>query len=242
MKKSKFKIFVNIAIIICIVLYLIIGIFAALGVNLASKKIYNVTDKFIDEYLIGEPIEEDVEIGNQLIEAPIEIVIDTLEDTEYLYRKELDELNDSETDLEQWYKEYKDMISSYEDKPETIYDVFSNEEIDLLFRVVQAEIGDQYSFEQKSHVASVIFNRVDHEQFGNSLKEVLIPSQFSTISNGSYKRVEVSEKTILACEFAYEIMDTTNGCLFFDSNSALHYSFVFNDGAHNFYKLHEERE
>ena len=29
------------------------------------------------------------------------------------------------------------------------------------------------------------------------------------------------------------------GALFFDSNGALNYKFVFNDGAHNFYTTHK---
>ena len=101
---------------------------------------------------------------------------------------------------------------------------------------MQAEIGDEYLFEPKVNVASVIFNRLDHKKFPNTLSKILTPDQFSTISNGSYKEVEVSEDTILACEYAFQIEDTTNGCLFFDSNNALNYQFVFHDNAHNFYK------
>lgn len=124
-------------------------------------------------------------------------------------------------------------------QPETIYDYFSEEELELLFRVVQAEIGDEYSFEQKCNVASVIFNRLEHDRFPDTLLKILIPSQFSTISNGSYKNVNISENTILACEYAFMIEDTADGCLFFDSNNALNYQFVFNDGAHNFYRYKE---
>ena len=61
------------------------------------------------------------------------------------------------------------------------------------------------------------------------------------MNNGKYKNVEVSEDTILACEYAFEIEDTTGGCLFFDSNNTLNYEFVFNDGVHNYYKLEQEK-
>lgn len=105
---------------------------------------------------------------------------------------------------------------------------------------VQAEIGDEYSFEQKCNVASVIFNRLEHEKFENELLEILTEDQFETIRNGRYKKVAISEDTILAVEYVFQIEDTTNGCLFFDSNNALKYEFVFNDMAHNFYKLREE--
>lgn len=66
-------------------------------------------------------------------------------------------------DKKEWFIAYKSIIDEYSyilDPPETIYDYFTNEELDLLFRVVQAEIGDEYSFEQKCNVASVIFNRL----------------------------------------------------------------------------------
>lgn len=142
----------------------------------------------------------------------------------------------------EWFLAYKSIIDEYKDfydPPETIYDIFTDEELDLLFRVVQAEIGDEYSFEQKVNVASVIFNRLKHDRFPDDLFEILIPSQFSPISSGRYKTVEVSDVTIWACEYAFQFEDTTGGCLFFDSNGVLKYDYVDNDGAHNFYKLRE---
>lgn len=141
-------------------------------------------------------------------------------------------------DKKEWFIVYKNIVDEYSyiiDPPETIYDYFNNEELDLLFHVVQAEVGDEYSFEQKVNVVSVIFNRFEHEKFPDTLPEILVCDQFSPIANGRYKEVEVSEDTVLACEYAFIVEDTTDGCLFFDSNNALNYQFVFNDKAHNFY-------
>lgn len=149
---------------------------------------------------------------------------------------------DAIEDKKEWFIAYKNIIDEYSyiiDPPETIYDYFCSKELDLLFRVVQAEIGDRYTFEQKVNVANVIFNRLDHERFPDTLLEILAPDQFSTISSGSYEKVEVSDVTILACEYAFQFKDTTGGCLFFDSNGVLKYEYVYNDGAHNFYKLRE---
>ncbi|GEM_PF-1669020 len=156
--------------------------------------------------------------------------------------KQFKELNKIE-DKKEWFIAYKDIINEYShiiDPPETVYDYFTEKELDLLFHVVQAEIGDEYSFEQKVNVCSVIFNRLKHERFPDTLSDILVPSQFSTISNERYENVQVSENTILACEYAFSIEDTTDGCLFFDSNNSLNYHFVFNDGAHNFYTLQED--
>ena len=143
----------------------------------------------------------------------------------------------------EWFIAYKEIIDRYSyilDPPERIYDYYTDEELDMFFRVVQAEIGDEYTFEQKCNVASVILNRIEHYKFSDEMLEILTPQQFETVKNGSYKNVKVSEDTILACEYVFMIEDTTDGCLFFDSNKALNYEFVFNDGTHNFYKLKQE--
>lgn len=151
---------------------------------------------------------------------------------------DLQEINNIEN-LKDWFVSYKGLIEDYScvlDFPETIYDYYSDDELNLLFKVVQAEVGDEYSFEQKVNVASVIFNRIEHEDFPDNIYDVLSIDQFQTISDGGHKEVEVSETTILACEYSFMFGDTTGGYLFFDSNGKLNYEFVKNDGAHNLYK------
>ena len=155
------------------------------------------------------------------------------------FQSKLDELNCNCTlSKEDWFKQYKLLIDEYADilgKPKTIYDRYTSQELELLFRVVQAEIGSQYSFEQKCNVVSVIYNRLADPRFGNTINEILVGHQFSTISNGAIYKVNIDERTILACEYVFQFGDTTGGALFFDSNGVLKYMFLFNDGAHNFY-------
>lgn len=157
------------------------------------------------------------------------------------YNKKIQEIN--ATNKLDWFIEYKQINQEYSCVCDntSIYDEYTQEELDLLFRVVQAEIGD-YSFEQKCNVVSVIFNRIEYNkqkphEFSNSLGGILVPNQFSTISNGRIYSVVVDEDTVLACEYVYLFGDTANGALFFDSNGALESSYkkIFNDGAHNFY-------
>ena len=165
-------------------------------------------------------------------EAKVESAINSM-------NQEMEEI-DSIEDKKEWFIAYKSIVDKYSyilDPPLTIYDFYNDSELNMLFCVVQAEIGDEYSFEQKCNVASVIFNRIYNEQFPNTMFEVLTSDQFETISNGRYKNVEVSEETILACEYAFQIEDTTGGCLFFDNNNILNYGFIFNDGVHNYYRL-----
>ena len=141
----------------------------------------------------------------------------------------------------EWFKEYKKIIDKY---PKamfvTIYDVFTKEELDLLFRVVQAEVGD-YDFMSEANVASVILNR--HYYYKTDLTSILLAEyQFATITNGMYLKVEVDEETILACEYVFLFGDTTNGAMFFDSTNgnswaAHNREFIFRDSAgHDFYK------
>ncbi len=153
---------------------------------------------------------------------------------------ELNKINFIE-DKRVWFIAYKEIINNYSDvldPPETIYDYYTDEELELLFRVVQAEVGDEYTFEAKVNVASVIFNRWMSDQYSGDIFAILIEkNQFQPIQDGRYKDVIVSEDTILACEYAFTIENTAQGCLFFDSNNTLNYNYVFSDEAHNFYSL-----
>lgn len=156
---------------------------------------------------------------------------------------EMEEIMQISNEME-WYIAYKKIVNEYQDyfdPPETIYDYFTDDELNLLFSVVQAEVGDEYSFISKTHVASVIFNRLQSSKFPNSISNILTKGQFQTIANGRYKNVDVSECTILACEYAFQIMDTAKGALYFESgNSNIHgryATFLFEDDAgHKFYK------
>ena len=152
-----------------------------------------------------------------------------------------------EYDKEEYLIQYKNIITTYSDYfgfPETIYDYTTDEEFDLLCRVVEAEIGIG-NFDQKCNVASSIINRYFSETFPNGWKDLLFQKrngvcQYSSVGNGSYKKAKVSEDTILAIEYSFMIEDTTNGCTYFHSgNSTWHENnleFVFDDELHKFYR------
>lgn len=199
---------------------------------------------------INKPLEEftTVETVPVIVSEPREVEAFSLEKTttETIEQLYIDKMAELETtgNKERWYVEYKYLIEEYsqyyEDIPENIYDYFSEEELDLLFRVVQAEAGDEYGFDEKANVASVIFNRYHHEEFNaNSLFDIL-NSQFSCIADSRYMEVEVSNTTIWACEYAFSIEDTTDGCLAFRNDSKPNkwckWTYSFQDDAHYFYK------
>ena len=107
--------------------------------------------------------------------------------------------------------------------------------------MVEAEVtgGD---IESKSHVASVIFNHLKAGWHDGDLTENLMAQrQFKVITNGRYKKMKITEDTVIACELAY-VYDTAQGALFFDSTNgkswaARNLEFIFRDRVnHDFYK------
>lgn len=137
-----------------------------------------------------------------------------------------------------WFLAYKEIIAKYPKelhKP-TIYETFSKEELSLLYGVVQAETGNEYSFVEKINVISVIFNRLNSDKYSSLIEVLTSPYQFANVVKGK----EIDEKTILACEYVFLFGDTTNGCMAFrsDIKPAKWYgwTYQFRDQAHYFYK------
>ena len=159
-------------------------------------------------------------------------------------QKEMDELKAIEDKME-WFISYKQLVQKYEniiDPPLTIYDYYTKEEIYLIQRVVETECYDQ-EFISKVNIACVIFNRVEdiNGQFGNNVTEVITKeNQFA------YWRKDITESTILAVEYAFQIEDTTGGCIAFRSDEKpdewYGWEYAFTDSVgHNFYKEKENK-
>lgn len=164
---------------------------------------------------------------------------DMFEHVEDRYTQIMSDLETCEDKME-WYIGYKDFISSYPniDPPETIYDVFTDEEVTYMLRCIETEVhgGD---FESKVNVANVILNRIESETFPNDpISVITATDQFA------YHKKKIAEDTILALEYAYQIEDTTNGSLYFHSNSKTNTfngaTYVFTDDVgHHFYNTNE---
>lgn len=142
------------------------------------------------------------------------------------------------------------------DEPEYKYEL-SDEERNILERVVEAEVGSSFSYKgekvseeeilkSKIRVAQVFYNRVEDESkfscIGNMKESLLYPGATSTIGNGSYYRVKVTELTKEAVELA--LLETTEdysqGALFFHSGSSTsspYGNYLFTDSVgHKFFK------
>ena len=146
-------------------------------------------------------------------------------------------------DKEQWFIAYKKIIEEYRDvidPPLTVYDYYTDEEIYLIQRVVETECYDQ-DFMSKCNAASVVMNRIEiGGEFGDTIEEVITKeNQFA------YWRKDITESTILAVEYAFQIEDTTGGCIAFRSDEkpdewyGWEYAFI-DDAGHHFYREKEE--
>lgn len=122
------------------------------------------------------------------------------------------------------------------------YDLpFTKEELNLLYGIVNAEIGRGKGVVESVNVASVIFNRLEDNNFPDTISSVLKQkNQFTTYSNGTWKSLEITEETKLACMLAYTSRSTD--ALYFDSCNGRSWAndkrtFLFKDKAgHYFYK------
>ena len=127
---------------------------------------------------------------------------------------------------------------------------FSQEELEVLCRIVEAEAGGEDE-EGKLLVANVVINRVKDDAFPNSIAEVVFQrgdgvTQFSPIADGSYYRVKISEETVKAVGRALMGEDISKGALYFAArkyadNDRMKWfddnlTFLFEHGGHEFFK------
>lgn len=97
-------------------------------------------------------------------------------------------------------------------------------EYDNLLRIVEAEAGGE-DFIGKMLVANVILNRVENEQFPNSINEVIFQAnngvtQFSPISDGRFYSVKISKETVEAVNKVLQGEDNSQGALYFAARKA----------------------
>ena len=161
-------------------------------------------------------------------------ILFTREDEVYLELKNLEAIEDKR----EYLIRYKEIYNEYSDvfpKPVEVYDIYSEDNIYLMQRVIETETFG-CDFESKTHVASVILNRIEGDNaFGNTVTEVIKPGQFC------YHRKQITEDTVLALEYAFMIEDTAQGALYFHSgNKTDTFSgaqYVFTDSVgHHFYR------
>lgn len=164
----------------------------------------------------------------------------TKENYEILAYKEIQSISNLLiTDPVKYMEEYNRILRTYNKylKMNTMYNLYSEEDIEYLERCVETETYGGEDFISKVNIANVIINRMmDDERFPSTITEVVTaPGQFA------YGVREISPMTIAACEYACINLDTTNGALWFhskkktDTFNGAEYIFTDNSG-HHFYK------
>ena len=156
--------------------------------------------------------EVDIDMIDEYEGIPVSI-IDTLSESFGHALEELDHIEDTY----EWYLAYKDIIEKYgallEETPETIYDVYTDDQIYYIERMVETETHG-CSFDAHVNVANVVFNRIEHEKFPDD--------PISVVTSGNqfvYGRTKISESVRLAVEYAFQFPDTTHGAIFFHSGA-----------------------
>ena len=164
---------------------------------------------------------DDLKLECELQDCTDQLILDRLEDLEdsqmdlqeFEVRVEMRQLQGI-TDLEDYYIAYMDIVDRYSDyfgSPVSIYDLYTEREIQFLWSVVETETYCA-DFESKTHVANVVLNRIESPEFPNDMISVITaPNQFA------YFRSNISESTILACEYAVMFPDNTDGAVAFHS-------------------------
>lgn len=188
---------------ICVILFLLFGgVFFLTGIIYLTSRPKHI--KPVEPVVVEEPVAEpEVEVVEE--EKPL-----TREEIMFAEYEALSQIEDKK----EWYLVYKGFIEDYPeyDRGSTLYDRYTEDEIYIMERVIETETYG-CDFEAKSHVASVILNRIEGDNnFPDDAKSVCTaPGQFV------YGRKNISEDTKLALEYAAEIEDTTNGALYFNS-------------------------
>lgn len=142
------------------------------------------------------------------------------------------------------YEEATEAVVETEEAEEAM--VLSESDYNTLLRIVQAESGG-CDITGKILVANVILNRVDSNEFPDSIHGVVYQkSQFSPVIDGSINRCKVSDETREAVDRALNGEDPSEGALYFMNRSKsapknvrwfdTKLSFLFKHGEHEFFK------
>lgn len=164
------------------------------------------------------------------------------------YGQELMQTVTKSVELEKF--ESLERVISYETLEQSFCIDVSDQDIDTLMRIVEAEAGGE-DRKGKLLVANVVINRVKNKRFPDTVTDVVYQreqnvTQFSPVSNGTINKVKISEETTEVVYSALRGEDISQGALFFmarkyaTSENAQwfdnHLTFLFSYGGHDFYK------
>lgn len=198
---------IQIKIIICVAILLFMGIIL---------KISSISDIVYADYI--SELDTDLNTNNNDVIYPQidEIIIpETFIETETIVQ---DEIYLVESDLCEDVKI---------EQPPTTYDTLTDEEISLIEKTVQHEVGN-FSNLYKQYVAEIIYNRLYSDEFPNTVEEVLFQEgQFSNINNWiNDSELIPNEDVIAVVEEVFTNDNPSHDCTYYynpelSSNSAV---------------------
>ena len=192
------KIYNTVLIILLIILACVFGALEGYKYKLEQK-----TEQYIEECENGMDLSIKLQTYAREYSQLMKGMDEVIRDFETIGR----ELDDIESQLE----EYKARSAQYFSNNYILFEY----ELIMLYRIVEAEATGGES-DAKINVAHVIFNRVNSDQFPDTIERVIFQkNQFSPISDGRYGTVKITESTISAVNAALNGIDTTNGSTFF---------------------------
>lgn len=215
----------------------------------------------LDELMIGEEhIETATTIDKLFVGATEESVLEaeteaaeteeTVENDEYAEAELSEEMAAEEkTELVTTEKETEAAAAKEEtEEAEETFEkiVLSQDEYNVLLRIVQAEAGT-CDEDGKLLVANVILNRTECEEFPDTVRGVVYQKyQFSPVMNGTIDTCRVTDETRNAVSRALSGEDISEGALYFMNRSKsasrnvrwfdTNLEYLFKHGEHEFFK------
>ena len=149
-------------------------------------------------------------------------------------RSEVDTIEDPTQKLEA-YKELREKYSDIYTSP-SFNEAFTEADIKKICRAVETETYEA-DFISKSHIAEVVYARLDDKNFPDTVNKVVVRGQFA------FGRSKISPDTRLAVEYAYYFPSEVHGALYFhnggkrEAKTSWHGQtyITTDDVGHNFY-------
>lgn len=151
-------------------------------------------------------------------EEPKEEVVEEVE-TKAGFNKFIEDIDVSDEVAEN-AKRTMSKLEIINNQEESTNDATSQSDIDLLATIIRAEAGNQ-PLEGKRAVADVILNRVDNEQFPDTIEGVIYQEgQFACVNDGNFARAMYTKDETDYEAVRLELSDRTDSeILFFQTNS-----------------------
>lgn len=210
--------------LIMILLTLFVVFILGFFTNLFANQILGEQEMNVSLYEVEEPnLENNFSVSD--IQRIQETSVEQVLDMEQPKIEEREVFSEARAEVPE---DAKSKVAAIEESPEQVAKKgkrrsLTDQDLEALYRIVEAE-ATQEDIVGRILIANVIFNRVDHDGFPNTIYDVIHHkikgrAQFSPIDDRRYFTVTVSDKTKEAVKRALDGEDYSEGALFFAARS-----------------------